>query len=293
MKKVILGHSKPDVDSILSGIILERILNKKNNTNDYKFVIPDEKVDLDTTMIENLGINLSDYRNIPILKEDELILVDHNEETRFDNLIVAIYDHHPDTSVVSNRKENLKYINRQSCSTTTIIAQEYLEYITKEIFVLVLVAALVDTASFHSTKTNKEEEFWLKEKCQEFNVDYNKYYDIGIYLTDISNTRNVYLNGLKKYTEGKNKIESSFIQIKDSEENQNKINEIISYIKEYIIKNDINIFVFLVHEMDEFKTTAYFITKEGITKKEYQEYTSRGDKIIPELRIKLKKLYIK
>lgn len=289
MKKVILGHLKPDVDSILSGILLETILNKDNNN--YKFIIPDEIIDLDTSnIIKSLGIDISNYQNIPIESNDKIILVDHNEETRFNNPIIAIYDHHPYVS--TGRDTNIKYINRQSCSTTTIIAQEYFKYMTKETFTLALIGALVDTASFHSTKTNKDEEFWLKEKCQEFGIDFDKYYDIGLYLTDISNPHDIYLNGLKKYTEGKYKIESSFIQINNIESNQNIIKKIINYIKEYIANNEIDIFVFIVQEMDAFKTTTYTINKDSIIKKEYSEYMSRGDVIIPELCANLKKIII-
>lgn len=287
MKKVILGHLKPDVDSILSGILLETILNKDNNN--YKYIIPDEKIDLDTfNIIKSLGIDISYYQNIPIESNDELILVDHNEETRFNNPIIAIYDHHPD---ISNRKDTkIKYLNRQSCSTTTIIAQEYFKYMTKETITLALIGALVDTASFHSSKTNKEEEIWLKEKCQEFGIDFDKYYDIGLCLTDISNPHDIYLNGLKKYTEGKYKIESSYIQINNIESNQKAINEIIKYIKKYIDNNEIDIFVFIVQEMDTFTTTTYTIDKDSIIKKRYSEYTSRGNTIIPELRNYLKKI---
>ena len=40
MKIVLLGHAKPDVDSILSGILLENILNEsKTHSIEYKYVI--------------------------------------------------------------------------------------------------------------------------------------------------------------------------------------------------------------------------------------------------------------
>ena len=42
--------------------------------------------------------------------------------------------------------------------------------------------------------------------------------------------------------------------------------------------------------MDSFKTTTYTIDKDSIIKKEYSEYTSRGNTIIPELRNYLKKI---
>ena len=290
MKRVILGHSRPDVDSILSGIILEIILNKiKTDNIEYKFIIPDKIIDSDTkSIVEQFGIDLSRFQKVSTDKDDELILVDHNEEDRFDNPIIAIYDHHPDSKEKENKSTKKVYIVRNSCSTTTILAQEYFNFMTIDMFLWALIGALVDTASFNSTKTNKLEEKWLREKSKGLGINIDDYYDIGLCLTDITNIKEAYLNGLKSYVEGSYKIESSYIQIKDIEKNNKKIDDIIDLIKQYIIDKQLNIFVFIVHDMDKMKTIAYIITKNSIEKKEYQEYTSRGNTIIPYIREKCK-----
>ena len=50
MKKIIiLGHENPDVDSIVSGYILEKILLKKGY--DVEFIIPDENIEEETLSI--------------------------------------------------------------------------------------------------------------------------------------------------------------------------------------------------------------------------------------------------
>ena len=48
-KIIILGHENPDVDSIVSGYLLEKILSKKGY--DAKFVIPDKFISNDTMNI--------------------------------------------------------------------------------------------------------------------------------------------------------------------------------------------------------------------------------------------------
>ncbi len=286
MKYIILGHVNPDVDSVLSGVLLERILNRYTN-NEFKFIIPDDFIDDITKKIVNdLGIDISKYQEKNIDSDDKIILVDHYEDTRYPNNICAIYDHHPPTSGFNNPLKSA-YYNTPSCSATTVIAKVFNDYLTKEDFVLVLVGALVDTVSFKSTKTNQEEVKYLTEKAKEFNIDINNYYDIGLCLNDIDDPNEVFLYGLKKYTLQDKKVESSYIQIKDVQDNKDKIKNIISLIVNYINTNNIDIFVFIVHDMDNFKTITFEISKDNIETKTYEQYTSRGSTIIPNLDKKL------
>jgi len=286
MKYIILGHSNPDVDSILSGILLEKVLNKKNNTDNYKFIIPEDYIDSTSlSIIKELGIDIDKYKDKRVDKDDLLILVDHHIEDRYDNEIIAIYDHHPPTSDFIKPDT---YYNISSCSTTVIIYRLFEEYFTKEDFILVLVGALLDTVSFKSTKTNKDDVKMLEDKCKEYNINIDDYYDLGLCLNDISSPNKIYLNGYKKYTIQGKKVESSYIQIKDVDKNTDNINKIIDNIKKYIKDNNIDIFVFIVYDMDVFKTKSYEITNNGITTTLYDSYTSRGNTIIPELDKKIR-----
>ena len=59
-KIIILGHENPDVDSIVSGYLLEKILIKKGY--DAKFIIPDKNIDIDTMDIcTRYGLEPSNY----------------------------------------------------------------------------------------------------------------------------------------------------------------------------------------------------------------------------------------
>ena len=262
MKYIILGHANPDVDSILSGILFERLFNRRFKVNMFKYIIPDDEVDeITTKIISDLGYNIKDYMYKEVDTADELILVDHYEEDRYTNKIKAIYDHHP--TITGYKPVNVEtYFNLKSCSTTCVISELFDKYITKEDFLLVLVGALVDTVSFNSTKTNPDEVLYLKRKCEEFDININDYMNIGLCLNDISNPNDSYLYGLKKYIIHDKKVESSYIQIKNIFENSDSINKMISLIKKYIKENNIDIFVFIVHDMENFKTTTYEITKK-------------------------------
>lgn len=286
MKYVILGHQNPDVDSILSGVLLEKILNKFTK-DEFKFIIPDDSIDdITKEIVKDTGIDISQYQTKEIDKDARIILVDHYEDNRYPNIICAIYDHHPPKTDFINPLKHA-YYNTNSCSTTTLLAKIFNEYLTKEDFILVLIGAIVDTVSFKSSKTNQEEVKFLLEKCQEYNININDYLDIGLCLNKLDNLNEVALYGLKEYTiQGKN-VKSSYIQIKDVDKNKEKIAMILNILTNYIKQNNIDIFVFIVHDMDNFKTTTYEITENGIAETKYDEYTSRGSKIIPDLDLKL------
>ena len=60
-KIIILGHENPDVDSIVSGYLLEKILNKKGYQ--VEFVIPDETLEENTLNIcQRNGLNPKNFQ---------------------------------------------------------------------------------------------------------------------------------------------------------------------------------------------------------------------------------------
>ena len=61
MKYVILGHENPDVDSLISGYLLEKIM--KIRGYDVSFCIPDESISAESEKICNkYGLYLGEYR---------------------------------------------------------------------------------------------------------------------------------------------------------------------------------------------------------------------------------------
>ena len=69
-KAIILGHENPDVDSVVSGYLLEKILTKKGY--DVEFIIPDKKIDSDTLDIcMRNGLNPLNFRKKLDLKQQK------------------------------------------------------------------------------------------------------------------------------------------------------------------------------------------------------------------------------
>mgnify|MGYP003295729102 CR=1 FL=1 len=98
MKYVILGHENPDVDSLVSGYILEKVMKKRGY--DVSFCIPDESIAADSEKICNkYNLYVGKYYVDELPADAKYILVDHNEKEQSvigldEAEILEIIDHH-------------------------------------------------------------------------------------------------------------------------------------------------------------------------------------------------------
>ena len=282
MKKiVILGHENPDVDSVVSGYLLEKILKIKGYT--AQFIIPDKKLDTDTIDIcTKNGLNPSKFMQpLPLNNTEDInyILVDHNNRD-LEGKIICIIDHHP-----AMKEFQLKhYYNNKISSTACFICRENEHLLNEFDIKLAIIATLVDTAAFHSTKGRKEDKDWVINLCNKYNFDYNELAKQGLSATVLDDLNIASLNGLKKYSFDGYSIESSYMQVEGFANTEKEIQQILNILKERIQENKLTAFVFIVHDIQSFKTMYYLITANNIYTKYYSRYTQRGDTIIPEIR---------
>ena len=274
---IIIGHDNPDVDSILSGILLDRII-KKNGLSS-SFIIPDKNIESDTLgVLKFLGIDFSSFQSSIPQDNVDYILVDHHDRV-LPKKPYMIIDHHPDHEFVTDNKF---YINSFSSSTSCIIGKKFENLLDRDDMILILVSALVDTASFHSKKTNPDDTNWLLSKCREFSINIDDYYKIGLCLTDLSDI-NVRFHGLKKYLYKDISFESSYIQIQDVHDNQEVICNILLKLMEYVKQNNLYLFAFIVHDMDLFSSSVFYVYSDYFTFKKYDSYISRGNNVVPNI----------
>lgn len=284
-KIIILGHENPDVDSIVSGYLLEKILKKKGYN--VEFVIPDMVIADETRDIcRRYGLEPSKFmRKIDLKEKDgKYILVDHYERD-LGGEIVCIIDHHPASKEIMIKN----YYNNEDISSTALYICLDNENLLDEFDLkLVVVATLVDTASFHSTKGRYIDKEWVINICNKYNFNYDELDKEGLCLTSLDDIEKVSFNGLKKYNiDGKN-IESSYIQIEKTLEDEVRIQQIVNILKDYLGKKKLDAFIFIVHDMSQFKTMYYLITDGNIQTRYYENYTSRGNTIIPEIITRMK-----
>lgn len=276
-KLIILGHEYSDVDSIISGYLLEKCLF--NEGFDATFCITDKVISKETQDILNeYGFNACKYqKSFNDSKDIKYILVDHNTRN-LKGEIILIIDHHPTSEKINTEL----YFNKQISSTSLYLCKENeLEFDKKDI-TLAILAAMLDTASFNSTKAREEDKAWALKKCEELSIDYDKLYESGLYFTPLDDLKECSLNGLKKYNYKGKLVESSYVHINNDKSNDYKITKIIDILKEYVKDKNLDMFVFIVHNMSELKTRIYKIT-DTIEEVKYDKYTSRGNDIMPSI----------
>lgn len=277
MKYIILGHENPDVDSLVSGYLLEKVMKKKGY--DASFFIPDQSIASDSEKICNkYNLYLGKYYVDELPKDAKYILVDHNDR-EVPGEIVAVLDHHP----TPKDKSNIGYYRNEKVSATAcMIVKDCEDMLDKQDIEIACVATFIDTVSFHSTKTVKKDISWVNEMTTKYDLDYDEMYRDGLCLTELTNVEEIAFNGLKKAEYNGVSIYSSYVQIVDLEKNKNIIEKITKLLKKYRKKEKIDLFVFIVYDMTNFYTKVYKISDE-IEVDEYFLYASRGNTIIPDI----------
>ena len=76
MEKIyVIGHKNPDVDSVISGILMQKLLEK--NGYEAEFIIPDKYLDTETyNLLQKYDIDMNDYRKDFVIGAT-YFLVDH------------------------------------------------------------------------------------------------------------------------------------------------------------------------------------------------------------------------
>jgi len=159
--KHIIGHKNPDTDSICSAIAYQDFLTKTNV--EAKAFALGELNNETKLILEKFGVEIPEIIS-ELLKDSDVILVDHNEEKQtIDNTgdlnIVEMLDHH---KVDFKTDKPISILVKPLGSTCSIIAEKYFEEgveLDRKIAGLLLSAIISDTLFFRSpTTTEKDKE---------------------------------------------------------------------------------------------------------------------------------------
>ena len=273
-KIIIIPHPNPDVDSIISGFLLEKLLKIKGFN--AKFIIPVQEINKETeSLCKKYGVDPNEYMGV-IQDDVYIILVDHYK-TNYDNKIIAIIDHHPTIEKV----ECDNYINEESSSTAMIIYDLDPQVFNKNDEKLVVFANSIDTDSFTSTKTIEKDKNWSIKKCEENGYNYQEISEDSIKLTDITDIKKAVINGEKEYIYNSKRVKSSYIRVGHMSEEM--LNGCINALRKRVKEENLVLWVFIVHYMKGLKSTAYLISDNNIKSIKYKIIVSRGKTVMPHI----------
>lgn len=173
----IIGHKKPDVDSVISSILLSNIFKSKDIECYPCFL--DEKYDIDEY---NAGVlkDCVSLDDIIIKKNDDdcnYVLVDHNDPIQsvgFGKKIVWGIDHHKDAKILSN------IVLNDFCACSLFIYNSFkdkYEFSNEEKF-MIYMAALTDSLFFKGSRFSDKDKVLIDELGFDFdpNVMFKKYF---------------------------------------------------------------------------------------------------------------------
>lgn len=279
-KITILGHDNIDVDATLSGILMSKLLDFLNIENQFTILEEVKKDDTYEIIEELLGIDMKEWEVQEENEDREIFLVDHYE-TVHKGHVVGCIDHHP-----TKQKKSYEFMyTRNACAAAYLIYEIMKEVnfpIEKEIAKMVIVAMMVDTTSFRSSKTITEEVEQAKKLAKEYNIDYSSLEKSCLCLTPIEklSTTEIISNGQKWYNYNESKVGSAYLQLYGLP-NEEKVNFWISSLKEKLNQTNSDMLVFIIFDTKSNKTYEYRVTKFGIQKFIKNGILSRGKDIMP------------
>lgn len=278
----IVGHDNIDVDATVSGILMSKLLDFLEIENQFVIV---EKVKRNETyeILERLlGINMEKWGIEGENENRELLLVDHYE-TIHKGKVIACIDHHPN---MKEKHYKFKYI-RNSCATAYLIYEimKEVEYpIEKEIAKMIVVAMLIDTVCFRSSKTVLEEVGEAKKLAEEYDLDYGLLEKSCFLSTPIEtmSVSQIVSNGQKWHNYNGNKVGSSYAQLYGKPDEET-IDIWLKSLTERLNETYSDMLVFIITDTQDSKTYEYRITKNGIQKFIRNGIKSRGNDIMPAI----------
>lgn len=249
---VILGHDNIDVDAVLSGILLSKLFNYLKIKNHF-YILESVKEGETYNIVKGLfGIDMKQFEKIGENEKRLLFLEDHFETVHAGKIIGCI-DHHPTSREV---KYDFMY-KRNSCAAAYLI-YEIMQLVgykpSAEEAKMIIVSMMVDTTSFKSSKTIMEEVEVAKKLAYEYELDYDYY-------------------GYK--------VSSAYLQLYEKP-SDSIVNDVwIKALREKIKECHLEMYVFIIFEMEKDKTYEIRVTENGVKKFEYPKILSRGKDIMP------------
>ena len=148
---------------------------------------------------------------------------------------------------------------------------------------MIIVSMMVDTTSFKSSKTIMEEVEVAKKLAYEYELDYDYLIKYCLCLTPIDKmtVEEIITNGQKYYDYYGYKVSSAYLQLYEKP-SDSIVNDVwIKALREKIKECHLEMYVFIIFEMEKDKTYEIRVTENGVKKFEYPKILSRGKDIMP------------
>lgn len=274
---VITGHDRADVDSVISCILMQRLLAAWKIPAQIVLSEPDRQ---SRRVLAAFGMDIAQWTG-DTQAGDALILVDHHQTQRAGKVIACI-DHHP-----TDYPPDYPYIQIEDCGSCAVLAlrlmQEAGADVTPEEERLAIAALYLDTIALRSAKITKEEAAWGEKEAERLGLDTAWLCREGMGLRDMTLPPfELAMLGKKEYRFGGVRVLSTYVQTDAM--TPEKLDRILAVLREEIKKERAALWVYLVHDPVRGRSEQYDILPDGGVKKtEYDFLASRGKDVMPRV----------
>jgi len=274
---VVTGHDGADVDSVISCMLVRRLLERWHIPCDITLAAPDGQ---SQRVMKRFGVDVSALEG-ETRDGDCLILVDHHQSAR-PGSVVACIDHHP-----TDYPPAYPYVQIEGSGACAVMVLHLMREagvsVTPEDERLAIAALYLDTIALRSAKTTKEEAAWGEQEAKRLGLDEEWLRREGMGLMDMSlSADKLAMLGKKRFTYGEKTVLSSYVQT-DSMTGE-KLDAILAVLREALERERADLWVFLVHDPVKMRSTQVNLGPDGMQETIWYDFlASRGRDVMPRV----------
>ena len=280
---VITGHDRADVDSAAGCVLMQRLLAAWGIKSDIVLCEPDRQ---SSRVMARFGVDVQALAG-GTAPEDALILVDHHQ-TAHAGRVIACIDHHP-----TEAPPDFPYVQIGDSGACTVMVLHLMREagvpVTPEDERLAVTALYLDTIALRSAKISPEEAAWGEAQARRLGLDEDWLRREGMGLMDMRlPARELAMLGKKVYIFGAKRVLSTYVQTDAM--TQEKLDAILDVLREEIVRERADLWVFLVHDPVRLRSTEFDLTQDGQVRTiPYDVLISRGRDVMPRVEHEMRK----
>ena len=280
---VITGHDRADVDSAAGCVLMQRLLAAWGIKSDIVLCEPDRQ---SRRVMARFGVDVQALAG-GTAPEDALILVDHHQSAHAGRVIACI-DHHP-----TEAPPDFPYMQIGDSGACTVMVLHLMREagvpVTPEDERLAVTALYLDTIALRSAKISPEEAAWGEAQARRLGLDEDWLRREGMGLMDMRlPARELAMLGKKVYIFGAKRVLSTYVQTDAM--TQEKLDAILDVLREEIVRERADLWVFLWHDPVRLRSTEVDLTPDGTVRTiPYDYLASRGRDVMPRVEHEMRK----
>lgn len=275
---VITGHDAPDVDSVAACALMQRLLHALGIPAQIVLTTPADAQS--RRVMPRFGVEPERLVG-EMHPDDALILVDHHRPLH-PGRVLACIDHHPTQETLP-----YPYVQVEPCGACALMALRLLEEadvpVSDADTALAVLALYLDTIALRSTKVSSQEIAWARAQAARLGLDEGWLEREGMHLRAADGpAKELAMLGRKVYDYGGRRVASTYLQTHGL--TQEKLDGILDVLRGALAQEGAALWVFLVHDPVEGRSTEYDLTPDGaVAVRRYDTLVSRGKNVMPRV----------